>query len=234
MKLNGKIVKVEALCKQDTQTMFGLMDEFYDNMRPDVFLQDLGNKDYCVLLYDDAARLKGFSTQKILRVPVDGKDIYGVFSGDTIIHKSCWGSTELFKVTVSFFIEYGKQFEKFYWFLISKGYKTYKILPAFFKVFYPGCKAQTPPDAKRIMDAYGSLLYPEQYDSADGVVKYKTVKDRLKDGVADITEATLKNEHVAFFAQANPLYATGNDLVCLAEMSEDNLTPFARKRLLGK
>lgn len=234
MKLKGKIMKVDSLCEQDTRTMFVLMDEYYDNMRLDVFLRDLGNKDYCCLLYDEADQLKGFSTQKILRVPVDGKDTYGVFSGDTIIHKSCWGSTELFKLTIRFFIDYGKQFEKFYWFLISKGYKTYKILPAFYKVFYPSFRAPTPPDAKRIMDAYGSLLYPEEYDGATGVVRYKTVKDRLRDGVADMTGAALKNEHVAFFAQANPTYTMGNDLVCLAEMSENNLTPFARKRLLGK
>lgn len=234
MKLKGKIIKAAELCEQDTLTMFSLMDEFYDHMRLEVFLRDLQNKDYCVLLYDENNRIKGFSTQKILCVPVDGKDIYGVFSGDTIIHKSCWGSSELFKVSIRFFIEYGKQFGDFYWFLISKGYKTYKILPAFFEVFYPCSKTRTPPAAKRIMDAYGDFLYPGEYDSADGVVKYKTVKDRLRDGVADITEATLKNEHVAFFAEANPTYYKGDDLVCLAQMSEDNLTYFARKRILGK
>lgn len=84
------------------------------------------------------------------------------------------------------------------------------------------------------MDAYGSFLYPEEYDNADGVIKYKAVKDRLKDGVSDMTEATFKNEHAAFFVRANPAYITGNDLACLAEMSKANLTPFAGKRILGK
>jgi len=234
MKLNGKLVKIKDICGQDTEAMFSLMDEYYDNMSFDVFLLDLHNKDYCVLLYDENDRLKGFSTQKILCVPVGGKDVCGVFSGDTIIDKSCWGSTELFKVSIRFFVEYGKQFDEFYWFLISKGYKTYKILPAFFDVFYPRRGMPAPPAAKKIMDAYASLVYPGEYDGADGVIKYKTVKDKLKDGVADITEMTLKNEHVAFFAEANPTYTRGDDLVCLAEMSENNLTAFARKRILGK
>lgn len=234
MKLNGELIKMENIYEQDERAMFSLMDEFYDNMRLDVFLRDLRDKDFCILLRDDKGIIKGFSTQKILCVTVDGREIHGVFSGDTIIHKSCWGSPELFKVSIPFFVEYGKQFGEFYWFLISKGYKTYKILPAFFNEFYPSFKEKTPPEAKRIIDAYGRLLYPEEYDITDGVIKYKSVKDRLKDGVADITGDTLKNSHVAFFARANPGYRNGDDLVCLARMSEDNLTPFSRKRLLGK
>lgn len=233
MKLNGELVGVKSIRGRDTEAMFGLMNEYYDNMRRDVFFRDLRDKDYCVLLHDENNRLKGFSTQKILRVPVGGADVYGVFSGDTIIDKSCWGSPELFNISIRFLVEYGKRFDAFYWFLISKGYKTYKILPAFFDVFYPRCGTPTPPGAKKIMDAYGALLYPGEYDGSSGVIKYRTVKDKLKGGVADMTEATLKNEHAAFFAQANPTHNRGDDLVCLAEISEENLTAFARRRILG-
>lgn len=234
MRLQGKVVPISELCEQDTQIMFGLMDEFYDHMRPELFMQDLQNKDFCVLLYDEQDQIKGFSTQKMLRVPVDGRTVHGVFSGDTIIHKSCWGSLELFKVSIQFLVEYGKQYEEFYWFLISKGYKTYKILTTFFGEFYPTCEAQTPLGAKRIMNAYGTLLYPEEYDSTNGVIRYKAIKDSLKAGVADITDTTRRDKHVAFFAHANPGYVKGEDLACLTQLSESNLTPFARKRLLGK
>ena len=44
---------------------------------------------------------------------------------------------------------------EFYWFLISKGYKTYRFLPLFFREFYPRHDAPTPAWAKEILDALG-------------------------------------------------------------------------------
>jgi len=229
LKLHGEIIKVNSLSLENINSMYALMEEFYDNITFFVFDNDLSEKDYCIMLYDENNSIKGFSTQKIMRINVENQEIYGVFSGDTIIHKDYWGSLELYKVFIQYFFEYGEKYQDFYWFLISKGYKTYRILPAIFKEFYPRVNVEIPPFEKSIMHSFGKSKYPSEYDEFSGVIRYKTVKDMLKNGVADITEKQLKDKDIKYFLSINPEYYKGNDLVCLTKLSEDNLRQAARR-----
>jgi len=214
MTIVGKILEAPLLNDNDKETMYNLMNAFYDDVLPEAFAKDLGEKDYCILLLDESGSIKGFSTQKILKIEVNGESIMGVFSGDTIMHKDYWGSSELFKIFARYFINYGKQYQSFYWFLISKGYKTYKMLPVFFNHFYPNYKEKTPIFEQSIMNAFGKFRYPVEYNQKTGVICYQGVTDKLKEGVADITEKRMKDKHIQFFIQENPDYFKGNDLVC--------------------
>lgn len=234
VKLHGEIIKIDSLTIETINAMYALMDEFYDRITPSAFQKDLSEKDYSIMLYGQNNALKGFSTQKIMQITVGKQEMYGVFSGDTIIHKDYWGSLALFKVFIQHFLAYGEKYPEFYWFLISKGYKTYKILPVIFKEFYPRVNVETPSWEKSIMHAFGKTKYSHEYDETSGVIKYKTVKDRLKDGVAEITEKQLKDKDIQYFLSVNPEYDQGNDLVCLTKLCVDNLRPTARRLLWGK
>jgi len=234
MKIEGRVIKKSELTDREIFSMFSLMNEFYDNMCMDVFRKDLDDKDYCLLLTSESGDIVGFTTQKILSFDLNGMPIHGVFSGDTIIHRDYWGSLEMYVVFARFFFALAKEYERFYWFLISKGYKTYRMLPVFFSEFYPSYKKTVPPLEKAVMDGYASLLYPDEYNPETGVIEYTSVKDKLKDGVADITEKELRNPDIRFFIEANPNYRKGNDLVCLAQLSEDRLQPRARALLFGE
>jgi len=234
MHLEGRVIRRSELTDREIFSMFSLMNEFYDNMSMDVFRKDLDSKDYCLLLTNENGEIVGFTTQKILSFSLDGEMVHGVFSGDTIIHRDYWGSLEMYVVFARFFFALAKEYPCFYWFLISKGYKTYRMLPVFFAEFYPSYKKAVPPHEKAVMDAYASLLYPDEYNPKTGVVEYASVKDKLKDGVADITEKELRNPDIRFFIEANPKYKKGNDLVCLARLDEDSLQPRARALLLGE
>ena len=229
--MKGTVVKITDLTADEIDAMFALMDEFYENMDRAVFERDLFAKDYCIILRNDEERIVGFTTQKVMTVNVDGKEIHGMFSGDTIIHKDYWGDTELFRVWAQFWFPFAEQYDEFYWFLICKGYKTYRILPLFWREFYPSCKAAIPEYEKKIIDAYASLLYPDEYDPATGVIGYKHVKDKLRAGVADIDEHRMKNRDIAFFDAANPSHADGNDLACLARIDRSLLRKHAPELL---
>lgn len=228
--LTGKVLKISEISESSKAEMFRLMDEFYDNMRYDVFLRDFNEKDFVIVLFADE-KIKGFTTQKLMKFDVDGMDINGIFSGDTIIHRDYWGSTELFKAFARFFFAYADNFDNFYWFLICKGYKTYRILPTFWKEFYPNRNTPTPLFEKKIIDRYAEILYPDEYNRESGVIEYKTVKDKLKSNVADIGEKELKNKDIAFFAEANPNHINGDDIACLAKIGMDELKPLAVKLL---
>lgn len=234
MKLSGQLMERAALQQEETETMFALMQTFYDDVNRDVFMSDLRDKDYCILLRNDASEVVGFSTQKIMTFDMDGRTIHGVFSGDTIIHRDYWGSFELYTVFARFFFAYAERYDAFYWFLISKGYKTYRMLPVFFNEFFPCRDKATPEPEQSIMNGYAARLYPEEYNDRTGVIEYRTVKDKLKMGVADITDKELRNPDIRFFLQVNLDYARGNDLVCIARLAKENLKPRAKALLFGE
>lgn len=230
MKVYGELIKANSLSETCIKAMFMLMDTYYDQMTYTNFVGDLSEKDYCILLRDESGAIVGFSTQKIVTFPINGgKEIHGVFSGDTIIHKDYWGSFELYKVFAQSFLKYSNQFSEFYWFLISKGYKTYRMLPLFFKSFYPNYLEQTPEYEKQVMDAFGQFKYPGQYNKKTGIIEYQGEKVKLKEGVADVTLKQLKDKNILFFINANPDYISGNDIVCLARLEPDNLRSTARR-----
>lgn len=227
--LKGVVRPISEYSETEISAMYSLMAQFYDNMEETVFRRDFFDKDYCLALYQENGELVGFTTQKLMEFTVEGKTIHGIFSGDTIIHKDYWGDIKLFQVWANFWFDYAEQYEEFYWFLISKGYKTYRIMPLFWTHFFPNYKSETPEFEQKIIDTYATMLYPGEYNQSTGVIEYKSVKDKLKSGVADIGEHELKNADVAFFVQRNPNYFIGNDLACLAKIDKSML----KKRVIG-
>lgn len=229
--LKGQVKTIGECTEAEIALMYKLMAEFYDDTDESIFRRDFFNKDYCLVLFHESEGLVGFTTQKVMELNIDGEMIRGVFSGDTIIHKDYWGSMELFKIWAGFWFDFALKYDNFYWFLICKGYKTYRMLPLFFTQFYPSCRAVTPPYEKKIIDAYASELYGSEYNPCSGVIEYKSVKDKLKPGVADVGSRELRNKDVAFFCQANPGYIEGNDLACLARLDKGLLKKQAAELL---
>lgn len=233
MTLKGSIIEIKDINEESINEMYQLMANFYDNVDYNVFLKDLYNKDYCIILKENDT-IRGFSTQKVINFTLNDKVIYGIFSGDTIIHKENWGSLELFQIFAKFFFDLGMQYDNFYWFLIVKGYKTYKILPAFFNSFYPTYRYDMPPEIKQIADRFGEVFYKDEYNKTNGIIEYKSIKDKLKKGVADITDDKLQDLDIKFFSQSNPDYINGNDMVCITELRLENLKEKAKPILFGK
>lgn len=233
MKLNGEVIRIGDVPPAELEAMFRLMEAHYENVEWDVFRRDFASKDFCVALRDQAGILRGFSTQKLLAVEAEGKPVRGVFSGDTIIHRDYWGSPALFTAFARHFFRYAEEVGGLYWFLICKGYKTYRILPTFWTEFYPRRDRETPLWERAVIDAYASRLYPGEYNPAAGVVEYRGVKDRLKPGVADVSRRELKNPDIAWFVKANPGWGRGNDLCCLARLDRGLLKPRAAALLFG-
>ncbi len=218
--LKGFVKPICEFGKTEISDMYSLMSEFYDNTDESVFHRDFFDKDYCLVLYNEEDKVVGFTTQKVMELDIDGRKIHGIFSGDTIIHKDYWGDIELFRVWARFWFEFAEKYEEFYWFLICKGYKTYRMLPLFWTEFYPNYRCETPAYEQKIIDAYATEIYPDEYNSDSGVIEYRGIKDKLKTGVADVGAHEMKNKDIAFFCKANPDYVKGNDIACLAKIDK--------------
>lgn len=230
MKLLGSVVGVELLSPLDREKMFILMDRIYANMRRDSFEADLDRKQWVIRLEEPATnRLVGFSTQTMLEVSVAGKTIKALFSGDTVVEREHWGDTALASCWGKFAIQLidQEQTSPLYWFLISKGFRTYRYLPLFFREYFPNYRSATPEETLHVLNALGSHIAPDQYDSQSQIIYARTRKEYVRPEFNDAATRALPDCHVRYFLQRNPRHDRGDELCCLAPLNRENFTPVA-------
>lgn len=234
MKLDSLCIDVGDLTRRDIERMHALFARHYDRADRRRFESDLSRKDWVIQLRHPATgRLCGFSTQALISATLAEGSVHALYSGDTIVDPRCWNETALIRRWGKLAVELIERVhpEPLFWFLIAKGYKTYRFLPVFFREFYPRYNCPTPPWAQEVVDALSAAMFGESYDSDRGLVIAPPEKDRLRPGVADVTARRLDDPHVRFFVQRNPNHAAGDELCCLAPLSIANFTP-AGVRLL--
>ncbi|MFA5138701.1 MAG: hypothetical protein WC728_05650 [Elusimicrobiota bacterium] len=225
---NSPLCRVKDLGPGVESSMFRLMGRYFRGADPAVFGRDLREKEWALLLRGPDGTLRGFST--LMRLKADG--ISALFSGDTIVDRPAWATAEFLPVVARGIWSAARRMRgPVYWFLICSGYRTYRSLPLFFRRFIPSPDAPGPSPLKRILDSLAERKFGGRYDPGTGIIRL-AAPSPLREGISDPTGARLKDPHVAFFLARNPGHAAGDELACLAELSEENLTPIAR-RVLG-
>jgi hypothetical protein len=236
MRLKGLLVPTPSVTDAQRDAMFALMDRHYQNITRAAFAQDLAEKQWVILLLDpQTEEVCGFSTQVLFDATVAGRPIKALFSGDTIVARDRWGDPALAHVWGRLALSLIDSLPdgELYWFLISKGYKTYRFLPLFFREFYPRYDVATPAWAATVIDAFGRSRYGDRFDPGLGIIRAGPRGDRLRPGIADLTPQRRLDPHVQFFAACNPGHARGDELCCLAPLTRGNFLP-AAYRVIGR
>ncbi|MEO0888064.1 MAG: hypothetical protein AAFY54_19345 [Cyanobacteria bacterium J06648_10] len=232
--MHTELVKTLDLLESDTTAMYTLLDAHFEGATPTVFETDLSLKNWVLLLKDEHNQLKGFSTMMMYDVAFEGELITVVYSGDTIMDPSAWSSSGLSQAWVKAVNGLKDQYQgkRLYWLLISSGFRTYRFLPTFWKAFYPRHNQATPPEIQRLMTFLSRRQFGEWYDEAAGVVRFPSPQ-RLRGHLGGIPTERLRNPHIKFFANNNPGAAQGDELVCLTEISANNLTKAGQRMWFG-
>lgn len=219
------------LSPEQVDRMYELLASHFEGTDRAAFERDLAEKEWVVLLADPAGVLLGFSTLMAIETVVEGLPLRAFFSGDTIVHREHWGDPALAMVWGNFVLaEAARRPDlRTFWFLISKGFRTYRFLPLYFKRFFPRHDEAPPALEQAILDHLATLKFPGSYDALTGVIRFSGTKDRLRDDLADIPQGRLNDPHVRFFLERNPGYAEGDELACLAEIHPANLTAAAQR-----
>lgn len=236
-RLISEITDVCSLSEGEKGAMYCLMVAHYENVSRPQFERDLSEKDTVILLRDSHDhRVFGFSTQKVIQLNVDDAPIRAIFSGDTIIARSHWGEQELGHAWCQLAAEIRAEEPgtPLYWFLISKGYRTYLYLPLFFRDFYPRHDRRTPEREQKILDLLALQRYPQHYEPNRGLIIFPESHGNLKGDLAAIPEHRLHNPHIRYFLERNPDYAKGQELACLAEISPENMKSYAARIVAEK
>jgi len=121
---------------------------------------------------------------------------------------------------------------KYYWLLLTSGFRTYRFLPVFWREFYPRFDAPTPPDRKLLLDFLAKGRFGPEYDSESGIVRFSQPQ-QLRDR-ANVIPTKAADSHIDFFLKRNPGYISGDELASLTELSDDNLTPAGRRMIRAR
>lgn len=222
-----KKVKAQTVCTTQLTAiqmdrMYSLFSKYYDNHDKLKFMADLFDKTHVVLLKDATdGSIQGFSTLLKVNIRKKGINAIGIYSGDTVLEKEYWGSTALGNAFLKYiWLEKAKNpLRPVYWFLISKGYKTYLLMANNFKTYYPRHDQQTPEKYKNVMDVFYQSRFKENYNPKSGIIEMESSSCRLKEKIAELTPELTKNVKINFFAQKNPNWHKGFELTCLAQMT---------------
>lgn len=229
------MVAAAALDVRQRDAMFELLRANFDGVTRAVFERDLGGKDQVMLLTCTAtSRIVGFSTLMRFVLPTPAGEVMVVFSGDTAVEvsaRSFWGFgyglDEYFRRTRAM-----ADARPVHYVLISKGWRTYRVLPFMFRRFVPASSGAQDADLRRVADAFGAARYPERFDRARGVIVAAPGAARVRaDGPDAPGTARGGDVHAAFFAAANPGHVRGDELVCVAPADPDNYSEACRRML---
>jgi hypothetical protein len=222
--------KVSACSKQEKETFYRLLCQGFLGVSWHDFIRDFEEKEAVMILRKEhcEGEIVGWSTLMVLTLALPDEEVKGVFSGDTVVlpeHRSGIGlGIEL----VRYFLHVYEQFprHKVYYILISKGWRTYKIMPFFFKEFAPRYARPTTPYEQTLMDAFGKKKYPHHYHPETGVITFSSQRVRPE----GIDAAPMHPDaHTTFFLRRNPGYLDGHELVCVARIAPDNFTNGVRR-----
>jgi hypothetical protein len=222
-----------ALTDADRAGMLSLLAAHFDGVCEAQFRRDLDAKDWVLRILRDGM-LVGFSTLQAYATIHAGRAINVIYSGDTIMSPEAWGSPALARGWIALVraIQAERPTEPWYWLLLSSGFRTYRFLPVFWREFWPRHDAAPASDVCDLMMALARARFGDAYDEDAGIVRFER-PHRLRSHLAAIPEGRDGDPHVRFFLDRNPGHQCGDELVCLADLGDANLTAAGARMMRG-
>lgn len=230
--LTSRVVPRRALSPATVATMHALLARHFAGVTAEIFARDLAEKNWVILL-ERQEELVGFSTLHVYETDFRGAPVSVVYSGDTIVAPEAWGSSALPRTWIGAVKQLRREFPRgrYFWLLLTSGFRTYRFLPVFWREFWPRTNAPFPADMRCLRDHLAQERFGAAFDAARGLVRFPAPQ-RLQPELALVPPGRGVDPHIAFFLDANPGHAAGDELVCLTELDDNNLTP-AGRRMVG-
>ena len=232
-KVTGTVISTRELTPELRSQMYELMDRYFSNVSHSQFEADLNEKEKVIMLTEHNTGLVcGFSTQTSFTLSELLRPVRILFSGDTIIDRKHWHSNSLASLWGKMVLDLLEEAPncELYWLLLSKGFRTYRYLPVFFKTFYPCHNQSTPESIRELIAAAVRYKYPTRFDQETGVLYAKQYF--LRPSYANVECERLNDPHIRFFMERNPGHVRGDELCCIAQITKDNFRRSAY-RIMG-
>ena len=221
--------RIENITIKEREEIIALYLNYYEGSNAAQVKSDLAYKTEIILM-TSANKIVGFTTLEFYEKKWHRKTIRIVYSGDIIVAREHWGQQSLTFACITRMGMYKQEKPDLpvYWFLIVKGHRTYKYLPVFVKSFYPHWDYQSE-SLKAIAEFLALDKFGKIYNSQKGVLEFPESKGHLKEQYAYPNDNEKNKLSVKYFLQRNPDYVKGHELVCLCELSGENMKPLTRR-----
>ncbi|MDA4847190.1 hypothetical protein [Hoeflea poritis] len=223
---------MEDLTDQIREEMLAVFEGQYDCVNRRQFWNDLSEKTHVILVRDQDNRVRGFSTAVVWHHIHNDQPIRILFSGDTAVDSNAQGHMALPITWMRFAgtIRSEAPETKLYWLLTTKGYRTYRFMPLFFRDFWPHWeRACQQSEYERLGDAIGQRFFKENYHSDSGLIVYGGSNYTVKSEPYAIPAKDLKRPDVRYFLKRNGNYEFGDELLCLGLLDQRNIRTGLRR-----
>ena len=123
-----------------------------------------------------AGRISGFTTLTRLHATVDGEPVRALFSGDTVTEATYWARNDTARAVallLQHMLEIAQDVEcRWYWFVISSTYRSYRLLPMIFRESYPSPGCDMPSQVTRALEALTARKFGGGYDPESSVIRF--------------------------------------------------------------
>lgn len=228
--MKARLLQRRDLTSGEEDAMYAVFCKHFEGVTREAFQRDLDEKNWVILLSEPPGALVGFTTLHFYERHFKESPIDIVYSGDTVVEPAAWARSVLSRTWIGSvnYLRRENPEKRAYWFLLVSGYRTYRFLSIYWRDFYPRHDRPTPAATQDLIDflahdRFGPLYHPEE-----GVVRFGAPQI-LRGQLRGIPPSRLTDPHVGFFARRNPGHERGDELVCLVELSRDNLTPAGKR-----
>lgn len=237
MIASSPVTEVGGLCARDSLSreqrddMYALLARYFEGVTRALFERDLAAKDW-VIDVRRGAELVGFTSLRVVTLTFEGTPIIALYSGDTIVAPEAWGTPALAKAWIAGVNRIRATFlgRRCFWLLLTSGYRTYRFLPVFWRAFHPHFERPTPHVMQSLLEHLAHAEYGNQFDASAGLVRLAHPQ-RLRGPLAHVPRGREINPHIAYFLRRNPGHRFGDELACITEICDDNLTAAGRRMI---
>jgi hypothetical protein len=229
------VVAVSDLAESDRKGMLEVLSTCYGNVSRAQFERDLRDKEWVVIGRDSTpGDVWLFSTLRRLFCTIDGKPVVAFYSGDSASRPETHGGATSAGMRLLVRKMYGEMLRrpeaKFYWFMISSTYKSYRLLSMVFKTYSPAPDRPLTDNERDLIERLSALKGLE-YDRSSGIVRLENPSLPLIPDGGD--HSGTRDAIAEYFARANPGASTGDRLASITPLTLENLTSLGRRLLTG-
>jgi hypothetical protein len=229
------IKTINNISLAEKRQMLNLHKQYFCNVQQKKFFRDLQEKNWCMLAVDDQNKIQGYSTFQLLTENIGKNEVMILYSGDTLMAKDYWqyNLTAIGFASVWQYLQKEYPHDDLYWLLLSKGYRTYRVLPVFFQQFYPRYNVTTPADMKQLIQKVCETKFNGCFDKERSIVLSKGKNDFLAPELAKIPSSKIKDPNVCYFLRQNPGYTRGDELACITSLHPSNIKRKQAEKVLS-